>query len=425
MNYQEALAWINGNLKFGIKPGIDRMAWMLEKIGNPQKNICGIHVVGTNGKGSTVNYLQNIFSQAGYNVGTFTSPYIIDFRERISVNGQMISKEELVSLVQLVKPVVERLPLETDLEAATEFEIITLLMFVYFGQVHPVDVAIIEAGMGGQTDSTNVFKAQAVICTSIGLDHQAVLGNTHAEIAGQKAGVLKDKVPFIFAEKRSDVKAVFYQKAKETHSPLYQLGEDFKIWDKGAVFDFSYGSDTISDIRLVMKGKHQRSNAALAVMASLLLQKEFPKVTKTVIKSALANSRWAGRTEFIRENLMIDGAHNNESVAVLTDLLQEQYADRNIHVLFAAIAGKPVETMLARLSQLADVTVTAFPYPRALTLEDYPSQYEQVSDFSVWLKKFEKAEKEDLYVITGSLYFISQVRKELLKNKEIGYNRMY
>lgn len=425
MNYQEALAWINDNLKFGIKPGLERMAWMLEEMGNPQQNIRGIHVVGTNGKGSTVNYLQTIFTKAGYDVGTFTSPYIIDFRERISVNGHMISKDELVRLVQLVKPVVERLPLETTLEAATEFEIITLLMFVYFGRVHPVDLVIIEAGMGGLYDSTNVFKAQVVICTSIGLDHQAVLGNTHAEIAGQKAGVLKEGVPFVFAEKRSDVKSVFYQKAKETGSPLYQLGEDFRISDKGTVFDFSYGGETISDIRLVMKGRHQRSNAALAVMTSFLLQKDFPKVTKTVIKEALADSRWAGRTEFIRENLMIDGAHNNESVAVLADLLKEQYADKNIHVLFAAIAGKPVENMLAQLSQFADVTVTTFPYPRALALEDYPSQYKQISDFSAWLKRLKKAQKDDLFVITGSLYFISQVRKDLLKNKEIGYNRMY
>ena len=148
MTYQEALDWIHGQLKFGIKPGLERMAWMLKELGNPQDNLKAVHIVGTNGKGSTVNALQTIFTQAGYEVGTFTSPYIIDFKERISLNGQMISEEDLLDLVNRVKPVVERLPKETEHENATEFEIITVLMFLYFGQVHPVDIAFIEAGMG-------------------------------------------------------------------------------------------------------------------------------------------------------------------------------------------------------------------------------------------------------------------------------------
>ena len=135
------------------------------------------------------------FTQAGYEVGTFTSPYIIDFKERISLNGQMISEEDLLDLVNRVKPVVERLPKETEHENATEFEIITVLMFLYFGQVHPVDIAFIEAGMGGLHDSTNLFKPLAVLCPSIGLDHQAILGNTHAEIAAEKVGVLKNGAP--------------------------------------------------------------------------------------------------------------------------------------------------------------------------------------------------------------------------------------
>ena len=212
MTYQEALDWIHGQLKFGIKPGLERMAWMLKELGNPQDNLKAVHIVGTNGKGSTVNALQTIFTQAGYEVGTFTSPYIIDFKERISLNGQMISEEDLLDLVSRVKPVVERLPKETEHENATEFEIITVLMFLYFGQVHPVDIAFIEAGMGGLHDSTNLFKPLAVLCPSIGLDHQAILGNTHAEIAAEKVGVLKNGAPFIYATDRTDVRDVFEKK---------------------------------------------------------------------------------------------------------------------------------------------------------------------------------------------------------------------
>ena len=185
MDYQEALSWIHGTLKFGIKPGVRRMEWLLSQLGNPQDKICGLHIVGTNGKGSTVNYLQTIFTKAGYQAGTFTSPYIMDFRERIAVNGQMMSKNDLVDLVKRVKPVVERLPEETDLGSATEFEIITTMMFLYFGERHLVDIVLVEAGLGGLYDSTNVFKPQAVICTSIGLDHQDILGQSYQEIASQ------------------------------------------------------------------------------------------------------------------------------------------------------------------------------------------------------------------------------------------------
>ena len=162
MNYQESLDWIHSKLKFGIKPGVSRVEWLLNELGNPQDRVKGIHIVGTNGKGSTVNYLQNTFTAAGYEVGTFISPFIMDFRERISINGQMISKEDLTLMVNRIKPIVERLPLETPWEAATEFEIITVLMFLYFGEVHPVDIAFIEAGMGGLHDSTNVFTPLAV-----------------------------------------------------------------------------------------------------------------------------------------------------------------------------------------------------------------------------------------------------------------------
>lgn len=229
MEYQEALDWIHGKLKFGIKPGLKRMAWMLEELDNPQEKLAAVHVVGTNGKGSVTSYLQHIFSLAGYEVGTFTSPYIVDFRERISLNGQMISEADFLKLVERVRPVVERLSVETDLEPATEFEVITVLMFEYFGHMHPVDIAIIEAGMGGLYDSTNVFKALAVLCPSIGLDHQNVLGETYAEIAAQKAGVLKEGVPFIFATERDDVRQVFTEKAKACHSRLYEFGRIFLL----------------------------------------------------------------------------------------------------------------------------------------------------------------------------------------------------
>ena len=417
MIYQEALDWIHGQLKFGIKPGLERMAWMLKELGNPQDNLKAVHIVGTNGKGSTVNALQTIFSQAGYEVGTFTSPYIIDFKERISINGQMISEENLLGLVERVKPVVERLPKETEHENATEFEIITVLMFLYFGQVHPVDIAFIEAGMGGLHDSTNLFSPLAVICPSIGLDHQAVLGNTHAEIATEKAGVLKNGASFIYATDRTDVRDVFKQKANEEGSKTYELGKDFTAEGSSHSFDFIYKEQRLEGIALAMAGQHQVANASLAIMASLLLQKDYPKVTPELIKDALAHASWLGRTEFLMPNLMIDGAHNNESVKVLIDLLRSEYADKDIELLFAAIDTKPIDSMLAQLESVGDLTVTSFEYPNSVKLDKYPVTYKQVSDFQTWIEEHVTANDDKLYVITGSLYFISQVRKWILEQE--------
>ena len=417
MIYQEALDWIHGQLKFGIKPGLERMAWMLEELGNPQDNLKAVHIVGTNGKGSTVNALQTIFSQAGYEVGTFTSPYIIDFKERISINGQMISEENLLGLVERVKPVVERLPKETEHENATEFEIITVLMFLYFGQVHPVDIAFIEAGMGGLHDSTNLFSPLAVICPSIGLDHQAVLGNTHAEIATEKAGVLKNGASFIYATDRTDVRDVFKQKANDEGSKTYELGKDFTAEGSSHSFDFIYKEQRLEGIALAMAGQHQVANASLAIMASLLLQKDYPKVTPELIKDALAHASWLGRTEFLMPNLMIDGAHNNESVKVLIDLLRSEYADKDIELLFAAIDTKPIDSMLAQLESVGDLTVTSFEYPNSVKLDKYPVTYKQVSDFQTWIEEHVTANDDKLYVITGSLYFISQVRKWILEQE--------
>lgn len=415
MTYQEALDWIHGQLKFGIKPGLERMAWMLKELGNPQDNLKAVHIVGTNGKGSTVNALQTIFTQAGYEVGTFTSPYIIDFKERISLNGQMISEEDLLDLVNRVKPVVERLPKETEHENATEFEIITVLMFLYFGQVHPVDIAFIEAGMGGLHDSTNLFKPLAVLCPSIGLDHQAILGNTHAEIAAEKAGVLKNGAPFIYATDRTDVRDIFEKKAREEGSKTYELGRDFTAEGSSHSFDFTYGEQRLDDIALAMGGQHQVANASLAIMASLLLQKDYPEVTLELIKDALAHANWRGRTEFLRPNLMIDGAHNNESVKVLIDLLQSEHADKEIELLFAAIDTKPIDGMLDQLKSVGDLTVTSFDYPNSVKLDKYPEVYKQVPDFKTWIKEHVTTDNKKLYVITGSLYFISQVRKWVLE----------
>lgn len=267
MDYLESLYWIHERMKFGIKPGIKRMEWMLERLDHPEADIKGIHVVGTNGKGSTVSYLKNALMADGYEVGTFTSPYIETFNERISLNGQPVTDDEIVALVEIVKPVSEQLVEETELGPATEFEIITLMMFVYFGRLHPVDFVVVEAGLGARHDSTNVFMPVMTILTSIGLDHTHIMGDTYMDIAREKAGVIKPGVPLVYAVKQDEVKAYIKQEVENVHAKGIKLGRDFHIITEGEEFTFRYNDYELSDIQLKMIGRHQQENASLAIAA--------------------------------------------------------------------------------------------------------------------------------------------------------------
>ncbi|CRH90621.1 Folylpolyglutamate synthase [Chlamydia trachomatis] len=415
MNYQESLFWIHSKLKFGMKPGLKRINWLLQELGNPQERVRAVHIVGTNGKGSTVANLQHILTASSYKVGSFTSPYIVEFRERISVDGQMISEDELIGLVERLYPLVERLPVETGLDPATEFEIITAMMFLYFAEVEPVDIVLVEAGLGGRLDSTNVFQPLVVVCPSIGLDHQNILGNSYVEIAQEKAAVIKDGTPFVFVTERQDVRQVFLEKCQETNSQPYQLYRDFEL--NGQTYQEN-GQVQLENVHLGLPGQHQVENAALAIRVSRILQeKGYEKISPETIKQGLTASRWVGRTELMRENLMIDGAHNNESIHALCDLLQQQYADKEVKILFAAIDTKPTEQMIEQLAQVGQVTVTSFDYPNAVVLEQYPPQVEQVEDFRLWLDQSENLAEHQFAVVTGSLYFISQVRAYLTAKK--------
>ncbi|MCB2829871.1 bifunctional folylpolyglutamate synthase/dihydrofolate synthase [Streptococcus dysgalactiae] len=411
MTYQETLDWIHGRLAFGIKPGLERMLWVLNQLGNPQERIKGIHVVGTNGKGSTVSNLQHIFTAAGYEVGAFTSPYIMDFKERISINGNMISEADLVAAANRVRPLTERLVQETDFGEVTEFEVITLIMFLYFGDMHPVDLAIIEAGLGGLYDSTNAFQAMVVVCPSIGLDHQAILGESYAEIAAQKAGVLEGGEALVFAVEDHAARLVFLEKAEQVGASIWEWQKQFQLQGTPTGYVFTSPLKTISTIHIAMPGEHQVSNAALAIMTSLILQDRYPKLTPDHIKEGLESSYWLGRTELLAPNLMIDGAHNNESVAALVALLKSKYKGKKIHILFSAIDTKPIADMLARLETMGDLWVTSFHHPNAYPLDKYPNRFRRIADFRDFLDLRYQATTADFFLVTGSLYFISEVRQ--------------
>ncbi len=416
MNYLDSLHWIHERTKFGIKPGVKRMKWMLDKLGNPEEKIQAVHVVGTNGKGSTVSYLREALVANNYEIGTFTSPFIVTFNERISINGTPITDDELVELVQIVKPISERLESETDLGPATEFEIITLMMFVYFGTVHPVDFVIIEAGLGALNDSTNVFQPIMTVLTSIGLDHTNILGDTYMDIAREKAGVIKPSVPLVYAIKPKDALHFVREVVEKNYNKGLELDRDFHVLSDDTEFTYRYGSYELENIQLKMIGQHQHENAALAITTLIeMYQRGMIQLNFNTMIDAIEHTTWSGRIEKVQEEplILIDGAHNRESIDALVDTLKQYYSDKKIDVLFAAIDGKPIGKMMNSIEEIANrFYVTTFDFPKALPIDavyDYLENHhiEKVQDYPQFIKQYDG----ELLVVTGSLYFISEVRK--------------
>lgn len=415
MNYLEMRQWLSSRPASDLEYGVARVKWLLERLEHPQLQVPTVHFVGTNGKGSTLNALQSILQASGYTVGRFTSPSIIDFREQIVFEQEMIAEEDFTRIVTDLQPLIEDLDQTAGLDAISEFEIVVVAMFIYFAHYQRPDILLVEAGMGGLQDATNVLNPLAVVCPSIGLDHQAFLGVTHAAIARHKVAVLRERVPLVYATDLSEVEAVFEEQARQLQSPTYAVGREIILENSRAGFAVSSPLGRVEDLRLLMQGRHQEVNAALAVTTAQLIKPHFPTITNETIRQGLSQAIWPGRLELIRPNLMIDGAHNNESIAVLTELLEAKYADRDIEILFAAINTKPVDQMLSQLSQFGPVSVTTFDDFRAVHLNDYPSGYERVQTYQEWLEQADLDNSKKLYLITGSLYFITYVRKYILE----------
>ncbi|MFH0373899.1 bifunctional folylpolyglutamate synthase/dihydrofolate synthase [Streptococcus sp. A22] len=416
MNYQATRQWLSNRPASDLENGVARVNWLLERLDNPQLQVPTVHFVGTNGKGSTLNALQSILRSSDYTVGRFTSPSIIDFREQIVFEQEMISEEDFARIVTDLQPLIEDLDQTAGLDAISEFEIVVVAMFVYFAHYQRPDILLVEAGMGGLQDATNVLNPLAVVCPSIGLDHQAFLGETYAAIARHKVAVLRERVPLLYATDQPEVLAVFEEYARQLQSPTYAVGREILLENSRAGFAVSSPFGRVEDLRLQMQGHHQEVNAALAVTTAQLIRPDFPKITKETISQGLSQAIWPGRLELMKPRLMIDGAHNNESIAVLTELLEEKYADRDIEILFAAINTKPVDQMLEALSQYGPVTVTSFDDVRAVELADYPAGYARAERFQDWLAQADLDNPDKIYVITGSLYFIAQVRKYLVEH---------
>ena len=369
MNYTEALEYIHGISWTFCKPGLERISELCQKLGNPEKKLKFIHVAGTNGKGSTSSMLDSVLRAAGYKTGLYTSPYIRTFNERMRVNGENISDDELARITEYVRPIADAMA-----DKPTEFELITAIAFEYFYRSE-CDVVILEAGMGGRLDSTNVIESSLVsIITGIALDHVAFLGDTVEKIATEKAGIIKRGSPVIFGGDDADAKRVISARASEQGSKYIEVDRSsLKIKQAtlgGTVFDF----DGFEDIKISLLGSYQPLNASLVLTVIKQLRECGMDIPESAIRDGLAAARWQARFEIIcRDPLVIfDGAHNAEGISAAVASIKQYFGEEKVYVLSGVLSDKDYNAIAEDISRVASKAFTMTPdNPRALSAQKY------------------------------------------------------
>ena len=419
--------------------GLERMVELLVLRGNPHLKLKVIHIGGTNGKGSTIAFLKNMLEKLGMRVGVFSSPYLIHYTDQISINGESISEARLEALMADYQSLLEG-ESAANLQGTTEFEIITAIAYDYFAS-EQVDVAIMEVGMGGLLDSTNVCQPILTGITTIGLDHVALLGDTLEAIAEQKAGIIKQAIPLVTGRIAPEALAVIDRIAEEKDAPRLAYGKDYQVSHQesvvmGEIFDYT-SSARRGRFQTGLLGLHQIENAGMAIALLDAFCKEDGRelASNDLIVQALEETRWPGRLEVVSRNplMILDGAHNPHAIKALLATLQERFADYRKEILFTCIKTKALEDMLDLLGAMPDteLTLTHFDDSRATdesvlkeAAKSRNLSYQGWQDFLEQKLTDKKEEKKTVRIVTGSLYFLSQVRACLMERKnENGYTK--
>ena len=431
MNKNEKNQWIANYRTDQPHFGLERMVELLALRGNPHLKLKVIHIGGTNGKGSTIAFLKNMLEKMGLRVGVFSSPYLIHYTDQIAINGESIPEARLESLMADYRLLLEGEHVQA-LQGTTEFEIITAIAYDYFAS-EQVDVAIMEVGMGGLLDSTNVCQPILTGITTIGLDHVALLGDSLEAIAEQKAGIIKQGVPLVTGRIVPEALAVIDQIAKAKQAPRLAYGDAYQVSHYESIVTgevFGYTSAVRQGrFQTGLLGLHQIENAgmALALLDSYCQATGRELPDNALVAQALEETRWPGRLEVVsREPLMIlDGAHNPHAIKALLATLKERFTDYQKEILFTCIKTKALEEMLDLLETLpgTKITLTHFEDSRAMDekvlKEMSDSRNLNYQDWQEFLdqKLSENEEKKTVRIITGSLYFLAQVRAYLMERK--------
>ena len=424
MRYEEAMKYITEVGNFGSNYGLERTYKLLEYLSNPEKDLKFIHIAGTNGKGSTTSMIAEILMGAGYKVGMYTSPFIEEFEERIQINRNNIPKEKLASLMDEVKAAVDKV-IEDGYSHPTEFEIITVLMLLYFKKEN-IDFGVIEVGLGGTLDSTNVITPVLQVITSISFDHTNLLGNTLEEIAGEKAGIIKSGIPTVIYPQKSEALKVIENKCSEMNSKLYIANcDNFKfenVVNEDRPYQLLKYNNEV-DILLPLLGEHQITNLSVAMTSIEVLNNiNMTNILLDSIVKSIKNVKWKGRLEVLSKNpyVVIDGAHNIQGIETLSRNIKKYFKYENLYLILGILADKDVEEMIKVIAPMAKKIYAVTPNSiRAELAEDlkreiikYNENCEAYDDYKeAYLTAINDANENDFVLASGSLYMIGDMRK--------------
>lgn len=428
MKYEEAMKYITEVGNFGSNYGLERTYKLLEHLGNPERDLKLIHIAGTNGKGSTTSMITEILMGEGYKVGMYTSPFIEEFEERIQINRNNILKESLAILMDEIKVAVDKV-IEAGYNHPTEFEIITVLMLLYFKKEN-IDFGVIEVGLGGTLDSTNVIKPIIQVITSISFDHTNLLGNTLEKIAREKAGIIKRGIPTVIYPQQEEVLKVIKNKCFEMDSELYIANNENLKFKNIVNLDKPYQLlkyNNEIDILLPLLGEHQIINLSVAMQAiEVLNNKNIIDISIANIVKSIKNVSWKGRLEVLSNNpyVVIDGAHNIQGIKTLSRNIKKYFKYENLYLILGILADKDVEEMIKIITPMAKKVYSVTP--NSIRGELAESLKDEVSKFNKNCKAFDKyeeaylealndASEKDLILASGSLYMIGDMRKIIRK----------
>ena len=403
--------WMNSRIGLNFRSGLDRMEQAVSLLGRPDKAYPILHVTGTNGKGSTIAFLRKLLMAHGKKVGTFTSPHMISIHDRICIGDQPISDEDFTRIGQKVQHMEQTL-LQTQ-DQLSYFEIICLMALLYFKE-QAVDVVLLEVGIGGLLDTTNVVTGELAVITSVGLDHQETLGGTIAEIAQQKAGIFKKGKKAVVGPLPAEATAVCQDRAEQLDVDLYAFQNDFgleqdRFWNENVELVLP---------SLGLKGDYQRENAAVALEAFFLYMEGLDQeVDMDQVKHALQETRWPGRLELFGDQVYLDGAHNPHAMLRLIEFANS-LAGKRVKILFGALKRKDYSGMLQTLQAglpEAELILTTFHYGEVVAQGDR-QDLPYVADYKAYIKEFmDQSSPDEVLFVTGSLYFIAEVRAFLLE----------
>ena len=419
MNYQQAMDYLHSLGRFGMHFGLERMEKMMEHLGNPHKKLNTIHITGTNGKGSVAMMIGSILRKAGYRVGVYTSPHLDDFRERIQINAKFIPKKDVARLMQKIKPIVKKTLAETG-SNATFFEVVTAIALQYFSD-EKVDYLVLEVGLGGRLDATNIVDSKTCVITNIDYEHTDVLGNSLTSIAEEKGGIIKHGALVITSETKKEVLRVFERICKEKNARLFQIQKEFKI--RKIVSDSEKNTFTIKSkfysyekLKVPLIGEYQIMNACMAIAAVKFLNEG---INEKSIRDGLVRTRWPGRLEIISRKplIVMDAAHNPAAMKQLVKSLKLFNYNRMI-LVFGVMKDKDIKKIVEIIIPQASMTIINKPKVERVAEPKLIQKYARKFSKTIIIKnvkesiKYAKsiAGKDDLICITGSIYMLSEAR---------------